>query len=164
MLFRSNVEMLVGDKVNYLNGLAGPGTSGPETYTQLFDKNVNTKLCTGDNDTAIVFAIDDKVNTFSIVGMSLMGANDDQSYGGRVPKKFTLYGTTNENASPDGEYWSPILSVEETPTGVNYGERYFAFEEESTYRYYMLVMENGEMYQISEIIFYVEKGAWAVTQ
>ncbi len=161
----TSMEMLCGDGVNYLEGISGPGSSGTETYTSLFDYNVNSKLCTGDLETAIVFAISDKVTAFEIKGMSLMGANDDDPYTSRVVKKFTLYGTNEEAADAAGDYWNRVYSYEEeSPVAVNYGERFFEFSTASTYRYYMLVIENEDMYQFSEIIFYVTKGEWAVTE
>jgi len=165
----NSVEMLAGSDKNYLEGLAGPGTSGTETYVSLFDYNVNSKLCTNDSATAIVFMVSEKVTDFTIKGMSIMGANDDDPYTGRVPKKFALYGTNEAAADPAADYWKPVLSVdEETVPAVNYGERYFDLTTESSYRYYMLVLDESAdedtTYQFSEIIFYVTKGEWAVTE
>ena len=159
-------EKLLGEDVNYLEGITGPKTNPAESYTNLFDADVNTKLCTGDQETAIYFQISEKVTAFDIKGMSIVGANDDQDYGSRCPKKFTLYGT-NDSAVDTTEEWTPLLTVEEeTINNTNYAERYYDLESEGEvkFRYYKLVVEQGDMYQFSELLFYVVENEWAATE
>lgn len=149
--------------VGALTGVSGAaGFNASETYVNLFDGTVRTKLCTNDVTTAIIFGINaDKVlDGYTIKSFSIVGANDDAQYSSRVITKFKLYGAASgeENAA-----WDLLCDVDKTEDFgdvVNYAERNYAFTKDSTYRYYKLEIEHAtDMYQISELLLYAQKGS-----
>ena len=136
-----------------LVGISGAaGFNASETYVNLFDGRVRSKLCTNDVTTPIEFMI--KEGAKSIVSYSLVGANDDESYQSRLVTNFVLYG------SADGQSWTQIDAQNFDPATVtitNYGEINYQLETPVTYQYFKLEITHAtDMYQISEIILYTE--------
>lgn len=142
-----------------LVGVSGPAGFSSESYTNLFDGEVRKKLCSDDPATSIIFAISDDVLTYTIKSISIVGANDDESYTDRIVTSFKVYGADSgeENAA-----WDLLVTADGTKevTPVNYGEVNYAFTKDSTYRYYKIVLDRPEgTYQFSEVLLYAEKGS-----
>jgi len=153
-----NVEQL---PTGALTGISGPESlAATETYAKLFDGFVQTKLCSSDYTNPLIFTVSD-ANFSSFVGISLVGANDDQKFPERVPVKFTLYGS--DDGSDDS--WSVVIDVNQTVDEIevtNYGEHYYGFSDAVEYRYFKLVIEDVSgaatpKYQYSEILLFTEK-------
>ena len=145
-----------------LIGVSGPaGYNASETYVNLFDGSVRTKLCTEAVTDPIIFTIKDSVSTFTIKGFSIIGANDDQKFTERVITKFKLYGADSGELDATWDFLcEEDRTIEEFGEVVNYGERYYAFTKDSTYRYYKIVLDRPEgTYQFSEVLLYAEKGS-----
>ena len=146
--------------VGQLEAISGPDAGNGEGFQKLFDGKVGTKICTGnDNDDGAVVV---KINAnYTVVGISIVNANDNKGYGGRTLLAFDIYG------SNDAEEWTSVY----TATGVdaegtaldkglyntNFGENYYAFEIGAEYSYYKLVPHNGETWQASELMFWTEE-------
>ncbi len=150
----SHIELDNGD----LTIISGPGNGNAnEGYTKIFDKDVDTKLCTTDLETPIIWSYSDPKR---IVSYSLVGANDDSTFSTRVPVNFTLYG------SVDGESWE-IIDTQATDASLetydpwfhNYLERNFKLAEGVTYQYFKLEIDQPftNLYQFSEIILYTQE-------
>ncbi len=70
-------------------------------------------------------------------------------------------------ASDDGLTWKPVQTFEDKDENgepidkstvcADYQERYYGLEEPVTTTYIKFVANNGDMYQISELLFYTEK-------
>ena len=135
-------------------GLAGPdGFNDAELYTNIFDDDVRSKLCT-DFVVPIEWMYTDGAK--SVVSYSLVGANDDESYSSRVPLKWTLYGCN------DGTNWVKIDEQDLTAAGetvVNYGERNFVLDAPVEYQYFRFELDttvHTSMWQMSDIVLYTE--------
>ena len=136
--------------------ISGPGNGNAnEGYSKIFDKNTDTKLCTTDLETPIIWSYSDPKR---IVSYSLVGANDDSTFSTRVPVNFTLYG------SDDGDSWEIIdthtRDVEpDSYEFQNFQERNFKLSEGVTYQYFKLeiVQPFTNLYQFSEIILYTQE-------
>lgn len=141
-------------------------TSGPEslaateTYVKAFDGLAKTKLCSADYTNPLIFNINNTIDTVSIKGISIVGANDDAKHFVRVVTKFKLYGSDD---GTEGS-WSLVLDVNDPAkeSAENYAEYYYGFAEAVEYRYYKLVIEDASgaetpKYQFSEIVLYTEK-------
>ena len=136
--------------------ISGPNNgNSSESYTKIFDLNVDTKVCTTDLETPIIWSYSAPKH---IASYSLVGANDDRSYEARVPVNFTLYG------SDDGKSWEVIdTHTRDTEPDFyefdNYEERNFKLSESVTYQYFKLeiVQPFTNLYQFSEIILYTQE-------
>ena len=148
----SHIEI---DKAD-LTIISGPGDGNAnEGYSKIFDKNADTKLCTTDLETPIIWSYSGPKR---IVSYSLVGANDDSTFSIRVPVNFTLYG------SVDGESWEIIdTNTRDTEPDYyefqNFQERNFKLSESATYQYFKLeiVQPFTNLYQFSEIILYTQE-------
>ncbi|MBE6724873.1 MAG: discoidin domain-containing protein [Ruminococcaceae bacterium] len=89
---------------------------GDENPGNLWDDDVTTKFCTDGYPAWSVASVDGK---YKINGIIMATANDNSSYNGRSPNKWTLYG------SLDNAGWDPIASGDET------------FFEETDYTFYV---------------------------
>ncbi|MBQ3955094.1 MAG: discoidin domain-containing protein, partial [Clostridia bacterium] len=89
---------------------------GDENPGNLWDDDVTTKFCTDSYPAWSVASVDGK---YKINGIIMATANDNSSYNGRSPNKWTLYG------SLDNAGWDPIASGDET------------FFEETDFTYYV---------------------------
>ncbi len=89
---------------------------GDENPGNLWDDDVTTKFCTDAFPAWSVASVDGK---YKINGIIMATANDNSSYNGRSPNKWTLYG------SLDNAGWDPIASGDET------------FFEETDFTYYV---------------------------
>ena len=133
-------------------GVSGPDAGGDEGYEKLFDNSGKTKLCTDDNDTPIVANLG---AAKTLKGISLVNANDNANSTGRTVISFEVW------VSENGTDWGSAAAFVTTGEGVNkadisanYQERFYGFETAITATYVKLVINNGEMYQMSEVIFY----------
>ena len=163
------IEMVVADKpadvemipMGSLQGISGPaGVAAAETYVSMFDGMVRTKLCAADTTSPIIFMVNDNVTSFDIKGISIVGANDDEKFPERVFATFKVYGA---NSGDPNASWELLKSVDQSAdfgTVTNYGERYYALDKTSDYRYYKIEIETtAARYQCSEILLYAEKGS-----
>ena len=89
---------------------------GDENPGNLWDDDVTTKFCTDAYPAWSVASVDGK---YKINGIIMATANDNSSYNGRSPNKWTLYG------SLDNAGWEPIASGDES------------FFEETDYTFYV---------------------------
>lgn len=140
-----------------VTAVSGPGENSSEGYKMAFDGEIKTKLCTGD------FGADHPViATFgtakTVKGISLVNANDNEGANGRTVIAFEIW------VSEDGTNWgtSPAWStdgagIDKGDVSQNFLERYYGFDTPITANYVKFVFNNGEMYQISEIIFFEEE-------
>ncbi len=139
-----------------LVGDSGPAGFSSETYDNLFDENVRTKLCTDDiENTTVTFHIADLSSAPHIVSYSLVGANDDVANPGRFISNFKLYSSSTGAA----DSWVLIDEVnlgEDVGTIVNYGERNYKLDSACTDHYFKLEITATGLYQLSGIILYTE--------
>ncbi len=155
---RDPSHVALGSKENpALKGLSGAaGFNADETYENLFDNDVRSKLCTNDVTTAIEFQIIDLNSAVNVVSYSLVGANDDAQYTTRLVSNFKLYSSSTGAA----DSWVLIDEVnlgEEIGEVINYGERNYKLDATCTHHYYRLEITHAtDMYQISDIILYAE--------
>jgi len=146
------VEKVSNDLITLISA---PTVTNGESADNLFDNDVSTKLCTGKNgkEEAIVIGF---ASPQSIIGISLVNGNDNDPYHGRTLVDFEIY------VSEDGNTWKEAPDfVSVAPEGLdkstisgNYTENYYGFGKTLTGSYIMLVSNNGETYQMSELIFY----------
>ncbi len=142
----------VGESQN-LTAISGPqGSAQPEgeDYRKLFDKDLNTKLCTN-TQLPIIFKTDAAV---TITSYSLVSGNDNN--GGRRITAWTLYGSDSEN----GE-WTEIDTITGDPLNglANFTEYNFeiAADKQASYQYYKLeYTKTDDLVQFSEIKLYVK--------
>ncbi|MBQ7364823.1 MAG: discoidin domain-containing protein [Clostridia bacterium] len=132
-----------------------PTVTNGETAENLFDDDVSTKLCTGDNgkEHAIVVGF---ASPQSIIGLSFVNGNDNDPYHSRTLVDFEVYVSedgNNWNEAPDFVSTAPEGLDKSTISG-NYTENYYDFGKTLTGSYIMIVANNGDTYQMSELIFY----------
>ncbi len=139
--------------------LSGPDSGISEGYKQFFDGSLKTKICTSNNDESGTVVV--KYTTpITIVGFSLVNANDNATSTGRTIVAFELYG------SVDGDNWDLIYTADGTDgegnaidkgtISANYMERFYEVENSTAYSYFKFVPHNGEMWQCSELLFWTE--------
>ena len=153
----TNVEA-IGN--NEITPISGPSPSSGEVYTNMFDGSVRTKLCTSDegDENAIIVRFDMEK---TLMGLSFVNGNDNASYIERTLVAFEIY------ASNDGLTWELVQTfdgndengepIDKSTICANYQERYFGLDEPVTTPYIKIVTNNGDAYQISELLFYTEK-------
>ena len=132
--------------------VSGPNAGQGEGYEKAFDGNHKTKLCTGTLDTPIIV----KLNAATTIkGISICNANDNEGSNRRTVINFEVW------VSTDGENWGDAPAFSTTGEGVNKGdvsknfmERFYNFETPAEATYVKLVINNGEMYQFSDVFFY----------
>lgn len=152
----------------------GPsGATAAEGPDKIFDGDTTTKLCTNDGGSAaerdesgnitvpygdgtpIEFKLN---NAVVLAGVSIVNANDNAN-GGRTLVNFRI------EASNDGSRWVTILdhnpydsdpNYDKGPDGNNYQENFYAIDASENYTFFRLVPRNGEMYQLSELLLWVE--------
>lgn len=135
--------------------ISGPSGSVAESYPNLFDKDVRTKLCTDDVTTPVMFVINDTVTSFNLKSISIIGANDDDAYDSRIIKSFKLYGTNTEG---EDAVWNLICDGKrDSVEAVNYQERNYELSKDSSYRFYKLEFVHDGTYQVGEIQLFAEK-------
>lgn len=140
-----------GVEVTGIEYITGPTSSAGEGAANLFDGDTSTKLCTSDEATAVEFKTSAPV---TLTGISLVNANDNQDFSGRTIVAFTLYGST------DGSTWE-VIHVEVPEEGFdkatvsqNYLERYYKITTDKAYTNFKFESQNGEMYQLSELLLW----------
>jgi hypothetical protein len=119
---------------------------GDENPGNLWDDDVTTKFCTDSYPAWSVASVDGK---YKINGIIMATANDNSSYNGRSPNKWTLYG------SLDNAGWDPIASGDETFfEETDYTFYVTAIPETAEYSYFKFECEetvSGTM-QVSEVV------------
>lgn len=119
---------------------------GDENPGNLWDDDVTTKFCTDAYPAWSVASVDGK---YKINGIIMATANDNSSYNGRSPNKWTLYG------SLDNAGWDPIASGDETFfEETDYTFYVTAIPETAEYSYFKFECEetvSGTM-QVSEVV------------
>ena len=135
-------------------GVSGPDAGGDEGFEKLFDNSGKTKLCTDANGAANAI-VANLGGAKTLKGISLVNANDNENSNGRTVISFEVW------VSENGTDWGTAPAFSTTGDGVNkadvsrnYQERYYGFDSTVTATYVKLVINNGEMYQISEVVFY----------
>ena len=142
--------------------ISGPTEAGnKEGYEKMFDDDISTKFYIRLYQNNSVPANPDPVGAIyfstkkptTIASYSLTNANDTASNTGRIPRKWTLYGSvTGEESSYNiiDEVVNPDIST------VNYETFTFSVDTPKEYQYYKLVFEVGTTgnVQFSEIAFY----------
>ena len=144
---------------NQVTPISGPAAGGGEGFEKLFDNDVRSKLCVNANgiENAVTLSFTTAQN---IAGVSLVNGNDNEGFTGRTVLAFDIY------VSEDGQNWGePAISfsgldadgvaLDKALYNKNYAENYFDFGKTLTgVTNVMLVVNNGEHYQISELIFW----------
>lgn len=142
--------------------ISGPTEAGAkEGYEKMFDDNTSTKFyirlypnnevpANPDPVGAICFST--KTPT-TIASYTLTNANDTASNTGRIPRKWTLYGSVTGD---DGSYEVIDEVVKPNISTTNYEIFTFSVDSPKEYQYYQLVFEVGTTgnVQFSEIAFY----------
>jgi len=142
--------------------ISGPNEAGSkEGYDKMFDDNTSTKFYIRLYKDAEVPANPDPVgaicfstkNPTTIASYTLTNANDTASHTGRIPRKWTLYGSVT---GADGTY--EIIDEVTNPgiSAVNYEPFTFTVDTPKEFKYYQLVFEVGKTgnVQFSEIAFF----------
>lgn len=132
---------------------AGPDLDGSEGAKKAFDGLFNTKVCTGANgaENAIIATL---ANTTTLRGIGLANGGDNESYTGRTVLAFEIY------VSADGTNWGePVYATtgegkDKGDYNTNFMEIYYGFEAPVDAKYVKVVVNNGELYQLSEIFLY----------
>ena len=126
--------------------ISGPDFDGGEGTKKLFDNKTTTKLCKSDR-TPVVFSL---AEAKALGGISLVTANDNQSYTGRIVTGFTLYGGNSADAIDN-----VVLAVTEAGMAdVNFTEYYYAIADATAYQYYKIVFDGTNTFQFSELWVY----------
>lgn len=134
--------------------ISAPSVGNGESADNMFDDKAATKFCTGDNgpDKAIIVGF---ASEQTLIGISFVNGNDNESYVNRTLVDFEIY------VSADGNTWNSVADFVSTSEGVdknticnNYTENYYGFGKTLTCNYIKIVANNGDTYQISEMIFY----------
>lgn len=136
-----------GTKVTGLTPISGPNAGNAEGYEKLFDGNIFSKVCTNDFS-PIVFKTETAVK---IDSYSLITANDNIKWGGRVPESWKLLGsTTGEDGS-----WVEIDARESSEMDplADFTEYNFkiATEKQAEYQFYKVEITSTVLYQFSEL-------------
>jgi len=130
---------------------AGPDMGGDEGVEKAFDGKFNTKVCTGDNDTAIVVKLDAAT---TLKGIGLCNANDNESSNGRTVLAFEVYVSADGTTWGDAVYTATGEGLDKADYSTNFMEMFYGFETPVEATYVKVVIDNGEMYQLSEIFLY----------
>ncbi|MBR2987946.1 MAG: hypothetical protein IKC63_07985 [Clostridia bacterium] len=144
---------------NQVTPISGPAAGDGEGYEKLFDNDPRSKLCKNANgiENAVTLSFASAQN---IAGVSLVNGNDNEAYTSRTVLAFDIY------VSEDGQNWGdPVVSftgldadgvaLDKALYNKNYAENYFDFGKTLTgVTNVMVVINNGEHYQISELIFW----------
>ena len=145
-----------------INLISGPTEAGAkEGYEKMFDDNTSTKFyirlyandavpANPDSVGAICFST---ATPTTIASYTLTNANDTASNTGRIPRGWTLYGSTT-GAEDSYEIIDRITNPDITT--VNYETFTFNVENPKEYQYYKLVFEVGKTgnVQFSDIAFF----------
>ena len=127
--------------------VSGPDFDGGEGAKMAFDNKTTSKLCTSDR-TPVIFSL---AEAKALGGISLVTANDNKAYGGRIVPGFTLYGAN----SVDATEWTTVLAVTDAGmSGVDFTEFYYAIENATAFSHYKLVFDGTGLFQFSELWVY----------
>ncbi len=137
----------------------GPDIGGDEGADKAFDGDHSTKICTGSDgaDNALIVELK---NTFNLKGVGLCNANDNEGSEGRTVLDFEIY------VSADGENWGEAVYVatgegkDKADYSTNFMEIYYDFTEIVEAKFVKIVVNNGELYQLSEVLLYQSTGTF----
>ena len=135
----------------------GPDIGGNEGADKAFDGDHSTKVCTGSDgaDNALIVELK---NTINLKGVGICNANDNEGNTGRTVLDFEIY------VSADGENWGDPVYVatgegkNKEDYNTNFMEIYYDFASAVSAKFVKVVVNNGELYQISDILLYAAKG------
>lgn len=132
---------------------AGPDLDGDEGAKKAFDGKHNTKVCTGDVGAENALIVELK-NTFSLVGVGICNANDNEGSTGRTVLDFEIY------VSADGTTWGEAVLVatkgdkDKADYSTNFMEMYYGFDAAVEAKFVKVVVNNDGLYQISDVLLY----------
>lgn len=141
-----------------------PGFTKNEGCDKLFDYDVNTKWCVNPFEEAYV--IWQTTEMIKPNGYIIVTANDNETYKGRNPSVWTLYGSYETSPpSRTSVSWEEIDSVANRTvlTDTNYTEHYFDVSGSPAYDYFMLEIksvQSGSVMQISEFALQYKGGEY----
>ena len=147
--------------VSTITSITGPEQGKGEGVEKLIDNDVRSKLCTGsygaEHPVIMTFSAAQRIGAVSIVN-----ANDNESFTGRTVVAFDIYVSTD-----GGETWSETpdvsftgldadgVAIDKATINGNYTENYYDFGKVlENVTAIKIVVNNGELYQISELIFW----------
>ena len=137
--------------VTTVSGVSGPTTIAHQSFEKALDFDKTTKLCTGDTVTPIVVFLGGEKE---LKGISIVNGEDNNG-GTRTVIAYEVW------VSEDGVNWgeAPAWSCDGTgvnraEVGKNHAETYRGFDEAITATYVKIKINNGGMYQFSELLFY----------
>ena len=147
--------------VSTITSITGPEQGKGEGVEKLIDNDVRSKLCTGsygaENPVIMTFSAAQRIGA-----VSLVNANDNEAYTGRTVVAFDIYVSTD-----GGETWSETpdvsftgldaddVAIDKATISGNYTENYYDFGKVlENVTAIKIVVNNGELYQISELIFW----------
>lgn len=139
-----------------------PSFMADEGYENLFDYDINTKWCVTPFDGAYVIWKTSEV--IKPNGYIIVTANDAETYNGRNPAVWTLYGSYAETLpGRKSTTWEVIDHVADRTilTDTNYTEHYFDVSTNSAYDFYKLEIEqvqSGNVMQIAEFAIQYKGG------
>lgn len=120
-----------------------------EVPANLFDDDTSTKMFTGESlSRTLAWSMEREVTLYSY---SLTTANDNVSFTGRLPKSWTLYGSTN------GSEWVKLDRVVDSGMqNKNYETYTYTVNHVGTYKYFKIdfTASYGNSFQLSEIDLY----------
>jgi len=140
-----------GKSILAVTPISGPASGENEGFEKLFDTKTNTKLCKTDR-TPVIFSLEEAK---ALSGISLLTANDNAAYTGRLVSGFTVYGCAT-NSTTDSD-WAVVLDVDNAGmSDVNFTEYYYAIDGASAYSYYKIVFDGTNLIQLSELWVYAD--------
>jgi len=142
-----------GDLGEYFAGIDSANNQfngyNSETPDKLFDDDVSTKMFSGESlSRSLAWKMNRDVTLYSY---SLTTANDNASFAGRLPKSWTLYGSTN------GSNWVKLDRVVNSGMeNKNYQTYTYTVNNVGTYKYFKIdfTAGMGNSFQLSEIDLY----------
>ena len=154
----SGFDLFDSDLITLVSGPEGSAAEGP---ANLFDKDIRTKLCTGNAD-PVIFTVSDNVVQFNLKAIGIIGANDDDAYDSRIIKSFKLYGA---NTNDENTTWDLVCTGERASVdAINYQERGYNCQKDSGYKFYKIEFVHEGVYQIGEIQLWAEKDSVIVNK
>ena len=133
------VAFAEGETFTAIDGTAGANKDNSEDCSSLFDGQPGTKWCvSGFKGAYVIFRASEAMK---VTGYYITTGNDNESYHGRNPKDWVLYGCNDATAGRDSESWVEIHKVENDKDlkDQNQVEYYYAVPEQNTlYQYFKL--------------------------
>ena len=132
------------------------GANKSENYPNLFDDDATTKWCVVGED--LIYVEFQTENPIIPIGYTLTTANDTQDNPGRNPTSWTISAKSTEDSN-----WTTIATEEDNMTmgAENYKSYNFSINNNTTayqyFRFEVSSLNDGDVFQLSEFSFIVEK-------